>query len=178
MFDLSMLREGDKVRIVPEWLPYGECSENPEGNMDKWLGTIMTVRKIYRNNCRMYEDIKEHGGGGWSWNEHCIAGVIYNTSDGFNPGDRVRYISPETMSGNDELTIGCEGVVVCNREDKAMVGVEWDHKMSVGHDLLGRCQGKHGFWVYPYYICHTEFAEDDDTQDIDETEFTKVLAGI
>lgn len=78
---------GDKVRIVSEW---GEgCYQNLDGEMDKWLGKVMTIRSVDNVRLRytMREDKNEHHGLGWFWNENCIAGLacekkIVITTDG------------------------------------------------------------------------------------------------
>lgn len=76
---------GDKVRIVSKW---GKgCFQSPNGEMDKWLGKIMTVRYVDIKSYRMVEDIKDNERGGWVWSENCIAGLacenkIVITTDG------------------------------------------------------------------------------------------------
>ena len=76
---------GDKVRIVSKW---GKgCFQSPNGEMDKWLGKIMTVRYVGIKLYKMVEDIKDNEWGGWVWSENCIAGLarenkIVITSDG------------------------------------------------------------------------------------------------
>lgn len=76
---------GDKVRIVSKW-GLG-CYQNSGGRMDKWLGKVMTIRSVSSDDYRMEEDYHEHYGGGWSWNDACIAGLadkekIIVTTDG------------------------------------------------------------------------------------------------
>ena len=76
---------GDKVRIVSKW---GEgCCHSQNGEMDKWLGKVMTVRYVGIKLYRMVEDIEDNEWGGWAWTENCIAGLacenkIVITSDG------------------------------------------------------------------------------------------------
>ena len=78
-------KAGDKVRIVSKW---GKgCFQSPNGEMDKWLGKIMTVRYVGTKLYRMAEDIKDNERGGWVWSENCIAGLacenkIVITTDG------------------------------------------------------------------------------------------------
>lgn len=66
---------GDKVRIVS--VKSGECW-NPEGKMDKWLGKIMTIKKVsgvfktYGESYSMIEDREEHSFSGWCWYEHMV----------------------------------------------------------------------------------------------------------
>ena len=64
---------GDKVRIVSKWGPH--CGQNPSGRMDKYLGTVMTIRQVSLDGYRMEEDHGEHMGDGWYWFENCIAGL-------------------------------------------------------------------------------------------------------
>ena len=80
-------KAGDKVRIVSKW---GKgCHENADGQMDKWLGKVMTImcvdcnRKCYK----MIEDESEQDGYGWYWYENSIEGLacenkIVITTDG------------------------------------------------------------------------------------------------
>ena len=76
---------GDKVRIVSKW---GKgCFQSPNGEMDKWLGKIMTVRHVGIKLYRMAEDIKDNKLGGWVWSENSIEGLacenkIVITTDG------------------------------------------------------------------------------------------------
>lgn len=67
---------GDKVRIVSEWRK--GCYQNPTGEMDKWLGKVMTIRSIeYDISCyRMVEDECEHSCSGWYWFEDSIECLI------------------------------------------------------------------------------------------------------
>ena len=69
---------GDKVRIVSQWGPH--CNQNPEGRMDKYLGTVMTIRDTSDGKYFMEEDkhdrIAPLFSRGWVWNEHCIAGRV------------------------------------------------------------------------------------------------------
>ena len=76
---------GDKVRIVSEKTgPYW----NSEGQMDKWLGKVMTIRKVGSVCYEMKENDGECLGSGWFWYEHMIAGpavqypAIVTTTDG------------------------------------------------------------------------------------------------
>lgn len=77
---------GDKVRIVKKWT--AGCNQNFDGLMDKWLGKVMTIMKIYCNTYKMKEDRTEWHGEGWCWNEGCIEGLaedgkkIVITTDG------------------------------------------------------------------------------------------------
>lgn len=57
---------GDKVVVKRK------CSNwNPDGEMDHWLGKVMTIRGYDNSDdtYKMYEDISEHDGLGWWWSE-------------------------------------------------------------------------------------------------------------
>ena len=64
---------GDKVRIVSEW--HNGCCQDDSGEIDKWLGKVMTVRYVGKLLYRMVEDAKDNDGEGWLWTENCIAGL-------------------------------------------------------------------------------------------------------
>lgn len=64
---------GDKVRIVSKWGK--DCCQNKKGEMDKWLGKVMTVKSAGETSYRMVEDAEDNVGYGWCWTENCIAGL-------------------------------------------------------------------------------------------------------
>lgn len=70
---MAEYKVGDRVRIVTEktgthW--------NSEGKMNKWLGKIMTVKKINSSDTvKMVEDEGENLRDGWYWKPHMIAGL-------------------------------------------------------------------------------------------------------
>ena len=64
---------GDKVRIVSEWGK--DCGQILNGEMDKWLGKVMTVRDVRATTYRMVEDKEDNDWGGWYWKENCIEGL-------------------------------------------------------------------------------------------------------
>lgn len=67
-------KPGDRVRIVSKWAPDSLC--NREGQMDHWLGKVMTIRSVtYNDYYHMYEDQNEYGGDGWFWFPNMIAGL-------------------------------------------------------------------------------------------------------
>ena len=83
MVDITTLRPGDVVKIVKEWP--GEIGQSHSGNMDKWLGTYMTVKeRTYgtfngnREECvHMVEDIGElRPHSGWFWSGKMIERII------------------------------------------------------------------------------------------------------
>ena len=67
---------GDRVQIVDQWTPF--TAENWAGRMDKYLGTVMTVRVVdeQMQEYRMQEDrCDPHTTNGWYWNRFCIKGL-------------------------------------------------------------------------------------------------------
>lgn len=76
---VRQLVPGDQVKIVDEWVE--GCNENSDGDMDKWLGEVMTVRSVEDDEydgpiVHMEEDIEELFGCGWSWFPPAIEDVI------------------------------------------------------------------------------------------------------
>jgi hypothetical protein len=70
-FKFEDLKAGDKVRIVSE----RTTRMNSQGEMDKWLGKVMTVRGRYDfGPLQMEEDKSEYGG--WVWSQEMIAELI------------------------------------------------------------------------------------------------------
>jgi len=74
MVDISILRPGDRVRIVDHW--NSRCCQNTDGRMDHWLGTVMTVWKCFWARVDMEEDRSENDGLGWVWNAYCIEEIV------------------------------------------------------------------------------------------------------
>ena len=85
---MSKYKVGDKVRIVSEWNE--KTNESVFGSMDKWLGKVMTIRKVwtdYGKAVYKMEEDKNDVTDGWLWNEACIVGLanekkIVITTDG------------------------------------------------------------------------------------------------
>lgn len=69
MVDINILCPGDKVRIVSKWNP--RCYENRAGEMDEYLGKIMTVKSVDYDTACMFED-----GGMWSWYPAAIDEIV------------------------------------------------------------------------------------------------------
>lgn len=74
---------GDRVKIVDE--RFGR-RWNYSGHMDKYLSTVMTVRKIIRDGedfaLAMFEDYDDkHAPAGWSWFPEMIVGVLIEEID-------------------------------------------------------------------------------------------------
>lgn len=66
--EFKKLKPGDKVRIVKKRV----AGMNMDGEMDKWLGTVMTVRKMLVGGVQMEEDKGERKDRGWFWNRQMI----------------------------------------------------------------------------------------------------------
>ena len=77
MVDICTLKPGDLVKIVDRWVD--GCFQNPEGEMDRWLGETMTVRKVCCSYVKMEEDRTErrgHPAEGWFWYPAAIEYVV------------------------------------------------------------------------------------------------------
>lgn len=75
--DIMIYDVGDRVKIVPQRVG---SAWNSRGEMDKYLGTTMTVRwssgdSGSSSTYRMEEDRHDHDGVGWYWYQHMIAGL-------------------------------------------------------------------------------------------------------
>lgn len=125
---MSKYKVGDKVRIVSEW---GEgCYQNNAGEMDKWLGKTMTIRKVTPNNYYlMEEDNAERSGTGWCWFDDCIVGL----ANKFNVGERYKVGGDsEYEAGNIIEITGVKGHIVYYKaiKGKSYFGDERFHENS------------------------------------------------
>lgn len=70
---MAKYKVGDKVRIVD----HRTAHMNPFGEMDKWLGKVMTIRSVARflPGYWMEEDYGENIGCGWAWEDDMISGL-------------------------------------------------------------------------------------------------------
>jgi len=68
---MAKYKVGDKVRIVG----YRTDNMNHFGEMDKWLGKVMTIRRLFLSGYRMEEDCGENYGRGWYWVDSMISGL-------------------------------------------------------------------------------------------------------
>ena len=95
---------GDKVRIISE---RGEFW-NPNGKMDKYTGTVMTVRgnAFGRDDLYRMEEDKHENGHGWCWSDEDIVGLV---KDEYKVGDRV-IIEESNVEWLDEFA-GVEGTI-------------------------------------------------------------------
>ena len=70
--DLSLskpLAVGDKVRIISA--EENDVTRNWNSKMEKYLGTVMTIKQVYKGGYRMEEDDSK-----WFWNTFRIAGKV------------------------------------------------------------------------------------------------------
>jgi hypothetical protein len=86
---------GDKVRIVKNWDKVNKSYVNPSGQMDHWLGKVMTIKRLDGNHYKMVEDITEHCGG-WYWFDDMIEGLetSFNKSH-LKTGDIIKFQNGE-----------------------------------------------------------------------------------
>lgn len=70
---MAKYKVGDKVRIVD----HRTVHMNSFGEMDKWLGKVMTIRSVDRflPGYWMEEDYDENIGCGWAWEDDMISGL-------------------------------------------------------------------------------------------------------
>lgn len=71
---------GDKVKIVDKW--NDKTNENSDGYMDKYLGSVMTIKEIWKHGLYLMEEDRYDREflGGWCWNKHCIEGKVVDDS--------------------------------------------------------------------------------------------------
>lgn len=102
---------GDKVRIVKKWC--GDHRENRDGQMDKWLGKVMTIRSTSYSCYKMDED-----NGQWFWYDSMIDELVRDEmKPKFKVGDLVRGNSKSDdryAFTNSNMTKGKVTNVRCN----------------------------------------------------------------
>lgn len=80
MVNISDLKAGDVIRVVDEW--NSESGENKGGEMDTYLGQLLTVKAVFGDpaswSIRPYVRVEEDHGR-WFWYDAAIAEVV--TSD-------------------------------------------------------------------------------------------------
>lgn len=76
MVDIKTLHVGDRIKIVDEWGP--GCRENARGEMDEWLGKVLTVSAVHAgwDFVRALESKDGCGGRGWNWFPAAIDYVV------------------------------------------------------------------------------------------------------
>lgn len=88
MVNIQCLSPGMKVKIVDEWSP--NCHRNPDGNMDKYLGRIVTILEVLNDFATIEEDTGDgprHQEGHWRWNKYCFDYIVCDEdeSEDFEP---------------------------------------------------------------------------------------------
>lgn len=68
---MAKYKVGDKVRIVD----HRTKNMNPFGEMNKWLGKVMTIKDLSWFGYWMEEDYGEYMGNGWMWDDSMISGL-------------------------------------------------------------------------------------------------------
>lgn len=68
---MAKYKVGDRVRIVDHRTDH----MNDFGEMDKWLGKVMTIRDLSSPGYWMREDYGENYGYGWRWDDDMISGL-------------------------------------------------------------------------------------------------------
>lgn len=147
---------GDRVRITTDKSKSGKW--NKRGEMDKWLGKVMTVKEIHSYCYTMEEDCDD-----WCWFEEMIDGLadeqkIVITTDGrivkaslYN-GKKLEKTATAKCSPEDEFDFKIGAELAFNRlfdknEDKYFTG-----KAVCTIDLLSSTKGKiynfkNGYWL-------------------------------
>lgn len=69
---MAKYKVGDKVRIVD----HRTDNMNPFGEMNKWLGKVMTIKDLSWFGYWMEEDYGEYMGNGWMWDDSMISGLV------------------------------------------------------------------------------------------------------
>lgn len=100
---------GDKVKIIDKWVP--GCRQASSGKMDKWLGKIVTVKKVDSDGDYHIEEDDY-----WYWNNLCIEGKLIEES--VAPGQPVT--SPVITPFDWEGFKAGKFAVHCDTEEKAM----------------------------------------------------------
>ena len=94
MVDTRTLNPGDRVRIVDRWPADKSARQNSYGEMDKWLGMVMTVRSLPDENgaIKMIDDKGERmQEDGWYWYPAAIAYVVED--DKFSPASEAALLA-------------------------------------------------------------------------------------
>ena len=93
MVDISELRVGDKVKIVDQW--NNHCFQNPYGQMDSYLGSVVTVKDIFhvKNPYFVIEEDNRHEFPGcfqderWAFLPATIDYIVQDDDDDFATDD-------------------------------------------------------------------------------------------
>lgn len=69
-----MYKKGDRVRIVSE-PPEGLKGLNWNDEMDKYLGKVMTIKRVLNILTDSYKMVEDENDGDWFWDDNMIAGL-------------------------------------------------------------------------------------------------------
>lgn len=116
---------GDKVRIISK----RGVAWNYDGEMDKYCGTVMTIREVIGDLYQMEEDKNENNGMGWYWSDRDFVGFAgVFTKDDLKNGDIIL-----RNNGEVEIAIVDRGVFVSARGWMSLNNVNEDLTHN-GHD--------------------------------------------
>lgn len=91
---MAKYKVGDRVRIVSKRTGY----MSPSGDMDKYLGTVMTIAETHdRNSYKMEEDSNDNGKHGWYWYDEMIEGLADEATP--HPESRIKDSGQRTQFG-------------------------------------------------------------------------------
>lgn len=82
----------------------------------------------------------------------------------FQNGDRVFAVENNPVGGR--MLAGDLGTVV--GFENGFVGVRWDNEYIGCHDLQGRCESRHGWWVFPDAIKLAIKEQEDENLDMSD----------
>lgn len=97
------LSPGMRVKVVDEWEDPIDGAQNHSGRMDRYLGTIMTVRKVSGDYVQMEEDRRdpESFNDGWLWFAELLDCII--ESDTVEPVKAPTEDEIKLLFGSDSL---------------------------------------------------------------------------
>lgn len=78
-----MYKKGDRVRIVSE-PPEGLKGLNWNDEMDKYLGKVMTIKRVLNILTDSYKMVEDENDGDWFWDNNMIAGLASETPFDFD----------------------------------------------------------------------------------------------
>ena len=103
MVNVLELSPGMRVKVVYEWECPRSGRQNNEGLMDRYLGTIMTVRDVYEHYVKMEEDHNDPDSvdNGWLWFPELLDCII--ESDVAGPVEAPTEDEIKLLFGSDSL---------------------------------------------------------------------------
>lgn len=90
MVPVRLLSPGMRVKIVDQW--NGNCCQNIEGLMDKYLGQIVTVAEISGGDVFIEED-RDDENQRWFWNSYCFDYIVEDEPEDFEPASESEFLS-------------------------------------------------------------------------------------